>query len=533
METIALSQPKTTQLRADWSARILRMTAALLLAVLMPAHAGAASYIPDPSYGTGLISPDAFAGSFSRNYVGRNLVRLDNGDIVVAGLVPKFEGGTNLVNVGLVRYNASGTRVAWSNPTALYAFYGNQYLIYPNRDDATANNDLRIDDVKDMKLFGDRIFVLVDSYFQNFAGPYVKRSRVLVFKTDGQFLAAAAVGPADTFAGGIALYDNGAFPTVVSLVYAGYTRPESGPSRPVFARYTVAANGAMDEQVQATPNPANFCPADRACEIHGVALGGSFAGPPRVYLAGTRYQNGTANWDFLAMALNTNGTPITSFGHDGVNTVQFNVGGNLLDRANAIVVDRGGFASEDQIYLIGDVAQGCKQGAGVAKLTQDGELDNSFGAPVFLGGLSGKRVVGGSNSSPCLLNLVETSAVAGALVDDRLAVAGYQAAPCFSIGGAGCEDDVNGMAIVLGADTGDVGNVLSFERYPYTDTVGGSRTRHSGFAGVAASGDGTFTVAGFARYFQSAPGAPEGAFQYATLRIKPTVEIFSDGFEPD
>jgi len=74
---------------------------------------------------------------------------------------------------------------------------------------------------------------------------------------------------------------------------------------------------------------------------------------------------------------------------------------------------------------------------------------------------------------------------------------------------------------------------VSFDRYLYTDTIGGSRTRHSGFSGIVASGDGTFTVAGVARYFQSEPGAPPGALQYATLRIKPTFGIFADGFESD
>ena len=487
-------------------------------------------YLPDPAYNGGRYTVDAFAGSESLNYRAKKLVVLDNGDIVAASIVPPFTGGSNAINLGLVRYNASGQRVAWSNPTPDYAFFGGQYIVYPNSNDADVNDS--VTDVKDMKRIGNRIFVLID---HPFAGTADMDSRVVVFDTDGRLLSTNPIlsSTAAEYAGGIVVYSNFQFPETIGLAFAGTTVVNDGTSRPTYRRFTVNDDGtlaAMTDPVYVTAG--DLCDSLHDCELHGIAAGGSpGSAPTRFYLAGTRQYQGD-DWDYLIYAVLPSGNGATSFWTVGARGYAFDVGGTYRDSATAISVVRG-FASGDEIYLSGEVAQDCQPGVGVVKLDSSGNVVSAFG----------EVVVGGSNNdNPATCGIQSQLGdaradypIASAYADSRLAIVGFNVygPGVLCIVGEPCpEGNVDGELLVLDANSGAV---ESFRGYAYSDTVGGPRTRHSGLWGVVPSGAGTFTAAGDVRFFQSAPGAPAGSMQVTTIRLGAGGGdlIFADGFGGD
>lgn len=504
--------------------RVLRRFGVLLgaytLLALTP-HVARAQYERDPGFNGGQYYVDAFFDNQSRSYTGQKIVRLENGDVIVAGIVPPIGTGNNAVNLGLVRYNAAGVRVAWANP-GTYGYNGNQSVVYPNTNDITVNNTSSFIEVTDMKVFGARLFVLADASVPTGISPARRGARVTVFTLDGAFVASTPVGPFGLRTGGFALYS-----TVVNngdtLVLAGNTDPALGPTRAYFGRYSVAANGTLSLSFEATPNPGNLCPDSRNCVINGLGLArNSLSGVTGVYLAGGRQSSGN-DWDFLVMALGLNGEPVNAFSGDGGLTVPFDRGGSLSDIANDIVVSRVSSFGANEIYVVGNVAQSCKQGVGVVKLAEAGAVDEDFGAA---------KVIGGSNAPLCLLASAETHGLAAAVSGDRIAVAGYvqTPSPVLCGGATPCpEHDVDAAAIVLDAVTG---STLFSGTFPFSETVGGARSRHASFSDVAA-GDGDFTLTGSARFLQSAAGAPAGRLQFATLRIEPGAGLFSHGFESD
>jgi hypothetical protein len=485
-------------------------------------------YLPDPSYNNGRYTVDAFAGSESLNYRAKKLVHLDNGDIIVAAIVPPGSGGgSNAINLGLVRYNASGQRIAWSNPTPDYAFFGGQYIVYPNSNDANINDS--VSDVKDMKLIGDRIFVLID---HPFAGTADMDSRVVVFDTDGRLLSTNQIvtSTAAEYGGGIVVYSNFQFPETIGLAYAGTTIVSDGTERPTFRRFTVNTDGTLAAATDAVYVTAgDLCDSLHHCELHGIAAGGlAFSSPSRFYLAGTRQYQGE-DWDYLLFAVLPSGAGSTSFSDDGARTYAFDLGDNDRDSATAISVVRAVTSSSDQIFLSGEVARECLPGVGIVKFDSDGNSLASFG----------EVVVGGSdidNPTTCAVDRQLGSAradypLASAYADSRLAVSGinvYGPGTLCPIGEPCPEDNVDGELIVVDSNSGAV---ESFRGYAYSDTVGGARTRHSGLWGIVPSGTGSFTAAGDVRFFQSAAGAPAGPMQVATIRLGAQGDvIFADGF---
>jgi len=489
-------------------------------------------YLPDPSYNGGLYTVDAFAGNEGFSYRAKKLVHLDNGDVVVAAIVPPFGGGSaNTINLGLVRYNASGQRVAWSNPTPSFAFFGNQYIVYPNTSDGTVDDS--VSDVKDMQRIGNRIFVLIDHPFD---GTGDMDSRVVVFDTDGQFLATDPIVATSLpeHAGGITVYSNLQFPETLGLAYAGTTIATDGSTRPTFRRFTINADSTLTaETAPVYVTAGDVCSSTHNCQLRGIAAGGmSGSSPSRFYLAGG-YQYQGDDWDYLVFAVLSDGSAATSFSDDGARIHFFDVGGSGRDIANAISVTRGGVGSTDQIYLSGEVAQDCEPGVGITKFDGSGESQLGFGS-------GGDVVVGGSaetNPSTCSLDFAFGSAradigLASALDGGKLAVAGlniYGPGLLCTAGNPCPEDNVDGELIVVDAETGALD---AFRGYAFSDTAGGPRSRHSGLWGIVPSGSGSFTVAGDVRFFQSAPGEPAGAMQVATLRLGSASDvIFADGFD--
>ncbi|MEO8011749.1 MAG: hypothetical protein ABI650_08915 [Dokdonella sp.] len=484
-----------------------------------------APYVTDPGFNSGLYYADAFAGNPFEVRLGRRIVHLANGDVIAAGVVPATTGANRApINLGLVRYNSAGQRVAWSNP-GLYGFFADSYVIFPNS--GVAGNSSNVKDVLDLKVVGNRVFVMTDHRFNG--GDDID-SIIHVFGTDGSYIRSTKVfGTVQPeYSGGMVVYSSLTLPETVTVLVTGTTF--NGVWRPTFRRGTLNGDSSIALDAVVFPNPGNSCPSNRGCILRTIAVGGSFVfGPPtRFYLGGTR-QFSSNDWDFLVMAVNSDGSPLTAFSGDGVINVPFDDGGDSYDDVRSISVQPGtGFLNtRDRIYASGFVDRTCKDGFGVVKLTEAGDLDTTFGS-------SGKLVVGGANPGPGgLCPILGSSSAAYAndmtLASGKLAVAGFTARRpmILCIVGEPCpEDIVDGMVAVIDTEQGDV---ESFRTYPYSDLVNGARSRHSGFFGIVASGNGTFTATGDVRYFQIAAGQPSGGQQFGTLRVR-SDRIFAGNF---
>ncbi|HVT33062.1 MAG TPA: hypothetical protein VHE32_10460 [Rhodanobacteraceae bacterium] len=526
---------RATQRRFGRELAVLLMLAAPAVAVAQTADEApwvvdGSTYIPDPGYNSGLYGADAFAGSESYSYRAKKLVRLDNGDIIVAAIVPAGSGSNgNAVNLGLVRYDAAGHRVAWTNPPPLNAFFGDQYIVYPNVNDA--NNQDTVSDVKDMRRIGDRIFILID---HPFAGTADMDARVLVFGTDGHFISTNSITTttAAEYGGGIAVASNLMLPETITLAYAGTTVVADGTERPTYRRFTVEADGSLSPLTDIVYVTAgNYCDSTHDCELHGIAAGGSPIGAPtRYYLVGGRQYLGD-DWDYLVFAVLPSGAPATSFSGDGAEFYAFDDGGNDHDVANTVYASRG--ILDDSVYLAGEVARDCKPGVGVVKIDGDGNRVGDFGS-------GGETIVGGSTTAAptCGIQSALGSAradyaLASTLDSGKLAIVGlnvYGPGVLCPVGNPCPEDNVDGELVVLDSASGAVD---SFRGYAFSDAPGGPRTRHTGLWGIVGDGAGKFTAAGDARYFQNAPGDPAGPMQVATIRLMNGGgdSIFADGFD--
>ena len=497
-----------------------------------------APYLADPTFNQGLYQAVAYPGPQSNSQFGKAIARLSNGDVVVAGIAPKFDGslGAPPINLLMARYNAVGERVVWSNPGA-NGYQFDQYVVFPNTNNPADQTSVK--DVLDIKVFGNRIFVLVDHQFE---GGSDIDCHIHVFGTDGAFIKSTAVlqsGFAE-FSGGMYIYGSGTFPETVGIAVVASTF--NGVFRPTFVAGAINADSSITFNAPVFPNPGNYCPNNRGCILRAIAEGGrgSLGFPNRLYLAGTRQSSVPDNddWDFLVMAVNFNGTSIASFGGAGVTTVPFLEGGTNYDDANSIEVATTGFLADvhDEIYVSGFVDRECKDGLGIAKLKDNGSLDTGFGK-INGAARTGKLVLGGaippflgacSDLPP--LSTSDTYATDSALANGKLGIAGFTVKfnlPLCIVGQPCHEDDVDGMIAVIDTAHGDVD---SFRTYPYMEAVNGPRLRHSGFWGITESGSGSFTATGDVRYFQTSAGQPAGANKFGTLRVR-TDSIFAHGFE--
>jgi hypothetical protein len=509
------------------------LVAALIAATAAVPAAAVTSppYVMDPTFNGGKYYLDAFASSAAADYTAKKLVRLDNGDVVVAGIVPDLRGG-NAGGLGLVRYNAAGQRVGWSNPGDM-GFDGNQYVVY-NPNFLVPHP---IDDVKAIKVYGNRIFVLTETENYGLANtlqphPFFKGfgADVYVFGVDGSFLGTTQVGASDSsaddrdfFAGGIVVYANNLtqFNSPVSLAFAGY-QVESGIAKPVFNRLTVNDDSTFTGVTNLVyVNVGAGCA--NGCEISGIALGGRLlsSSPPRLYMGGSKLFQGK-NWDFMAIQVSSNGVPTTSFGGDGMAEQPFNIaGGTLEEHVRDIAVVSGGLTTnEDRVFVAGDVAVNCGDGVGIVKFKSDGTPDTSFGP----GGL-GRLLFGDnySSSSFCVLPRTDNHLHAIAIDGGNIVMAGERVAGSIFIGNT--EKSIDATF----AQVASAGNkVDNFSTFPCFDSTG--NRRNSSLWGLVPSGNGSFTATGFVTYRTSA-GSLAGYTQYATTRFAPQVDdIFGNGF---
>lgn len=377
-------------------------------------------HVLDPTGLCGGTVVDPFLANPHGQGAGRRLVRLPDGDYVVAALVPEhgFNPPSNgMWNIGLVRYRLPCSHVPWlpgqySVPTS--GTWPRRYLVYPNvgQPQFTA--------ISDLKVFGPHIHVLADRR-KTTSNSSVRDVVVVVFTQDGDFVGQydAMNSALDERGSGMVFFQDQGFPPgPAKLFVTGNTTGLAqvpGGTTITLVRLTRAAGGGLtrDGTLGAGGNltymdyvlPDSYCAAAaQPCHgfVNGIALSQSGGIFNRLYLGGALRRNTSGNWDYLVLATGFNGVLDTSFGGSGGGRqwAIFDAGGTNRDVANAVLV-RQVAPFQDEVFLVGEVAQqpaadgnAGNRGIGVAKFTHAGFLDPGFGS-------GGRSVTGGCSTPPC------------------------------------------------------------------------------------------------------------------------------------
>lgn len=512
--------------------------------VVAPGPLANAGYALDPGFNGGAFYLDRFAGSSSANYRGRKLVRLSNGDLVVVGLVPKFgqpDQADGYFNIGIVRYSAAGTRLAWpwNSP---YGNFDNQYLIYPGSQ-TSGQLTPRFSAVKDVKAIGNRLYIMVDH--TPVGGN--RDVHLLIFSTEGD-QAGRFLGHFDLYTGAFN-EDGGALAVLgspfiggsdklltVATVYGGsgnyisLKRFNIGGTTTFEGDTTFGSNGTRTAFLR---QDAGGCitgvATAGACPIIARSLATGFrglAGFGPIYVGAERQYSPTSatsnDWDAAVLKFSSNGDLQTGFGAGtgvggggGFAFVQFDRG-TKEDRNRGIVVRTLGlglpaFPYRDEIHAVASIAQACSAGTGIGKLDQDGHYVTTFGS-------GGKIRFGGwddPNDAQACAVYNATTPFAVAHDSNTLAIAGQDDAEV--------QNDFIPSAAVAFVDAGDGSLAQRFAAAitpPWT-----TFPSSSALYGIVANGDGSFSVTGDAR-----DGSTANTLMFASARIGRDL-IFANGFD--
>lgn len=374
-------------------------------------------HVLDPSGLCGGTVVDRFLANPNGEARGRKVVRLADGDYVVAALVPRhgFHPSPNgMWNLGLVRYRLPCSAVPWTAGPYRFPTSGiepNRYMVYPNVDSP------QFVSIIDLQAYGSQLYILADRAQTDVAGSD-RDVVVVVVNLTGELVGVypALNSALDERAAGMAFYSDGQIGSSVKLFVVGntYGLPQVPTgSVATLVRMTRGGGGALtrDNNLGAGGNltyvdytlPNSYCAAAaQPCHLVADALTVSSTGGffHRLYIGGSLRRNTTGNWDFLVLAAGFNGVLDGSFGDGGRQWAIFDRGGNNRDAATAIVARSTGLF-QDEVFVIGEVAQQTNvngnagnRGIGVAKFTNAGLADMSFGS-------LGKVVHGGCASAPC------------------------------------------------------------------------------------------------------------------------------------
>ncbi|MEO7013045.1 MAG: hypothetical protein ABI127_01960 [Dokdonella sp.] len=486
--------------------------------------AAAEPYLFDPSFNDGRFVLDHFQGPAAADEVGVFTARMSNGDAVVAGLVPSFgtvnacNYGQYLCRLGLVRYNAQGVRVPWSNP-GIYGFHGDEYIIYP-----ATNVFATYHFIRDLKIASnDRISVMVDTGLGSGGSNDVA---ILSFNSDGSPIQIKNVfgegGSADTsdfYGAQIALISSG----YMVVTATGYD-PQGG-AYVAANRLLIQADGTLfqdqswgSEYAGAVNRlikyraPGGYC-GQSSCEVtanYATAPVGMAEG--NIYIGGNVHIAGN-NWDPIVLKINsTSGVLKAEFNGTGWSRV-------IFDEPNSSLTDfiAGLYVYQNDVYLAAQVDRNCFQGVGMAK------INGATGQYVAAFGSGGKIVFGGEGNDLFCNTSGDQKTVPYAIsaTGGRIGVVGYQGFKMIF----GNSYEVDPMMAVVNAVNG---SVLSFHRYPVTRTDG-SRAGDAVLAGIYGGPLATspFTVSGYGR--DTSVG---NTLSYVSGRFIPVSadRIFASGF---
>lgn len=477
------------------------------------------AYVPSPSFNGGRLGLDHFAASNSADIAGRVTAPLSNGDIVVAGLINR-NTSTGLWNIGLVRYNASGTRVAWANPANGY--FGNNYAVYPNSTTPTYQY------IRDIKVQNGFIYVLVDVQLQTQTGLGRQNVRIVSFREDGSFHSdwgtfgypVSGGTDAEDFYGSQMVPISSTQMIVVALTYDSV-----GPYVSV-ARLTILGNGAvsldngwgspygggssLNRLIRYYP-PSGLCTAPPCNAIPGYATRAVALATADFYVAGSLQYTGT-DWDpFVLKISSVDGQVKPEFSATGWRRYGF-------DQPNSSLEDRaaGLYVYQDEIYLAAQVAQKCHAGIGMAKINgASGALMSSFAG-------TGKMVFGGQGDAAiCFSGSAADMPYAITATGGRIGIVGYGRRQI-----PGLYNNVDPLLAVVDAVGGAV---LDIALHPIL-RADGSRMGDGVFYSVYGGPNPTspFTAAGDGR-----DASAGNTLSYLTGRFIPVSadRIFANGFD--
>lgn len=470
-------------------------------------------FAPDPGFPlTG--RRDIIVGGVSSGATA--VVELSNGgDVALAGVVNNV--------VYLQRVTNAGQRGTW--PAASSATPG---LI---RFDPPA--DVAFRTVTDMKVFGDRLYVLANR--QRSATVTTNDVYVLVFGLDGAFRSSylAMAEFRDESGAGMAIYQTlvvgGSSSTYVSVI--GHRVLDAVESNPFVTRARLDGDtlvrdtsiGDVNGYVQ-IPVPGGLCaPFNEACsmEVSKIVVKptGVIGAVPVVYVGGAIRTSGN-DWDYGLLCISASGTPCAGFGNGGFVRRAFNNGGSLSDRATGIAVRRFGTfgAYTYTVYLSGNVARRCQAGIGVQA------FDGADGSTEFTFGLLGRVLVGGhdggsGSTAICFLNdgpdITEDSALSG----NHLFVAGARVYRDFS--GTAYSD----VQTLVFDTSGNIVDPLRSHVPRYPDNMSPPADMSSAVRAVATDTAGRFLVGG-------QTNAPSAIYPSAYLSGRFAQDrIFGSGFD--
>jgi hypothetical protein len=381
----------------------------------------------DPFFADDGVSIDRFAGA-PGYYDGRKLVRLANGDVVVAGTVV-VDGDDQL---GLVRYSPSGRRQTWPSIPPAYARYGNQYIVFPN----SAAPDPKLTGVADIKRYGGNLYVLATQTYRASNGLDKYQAAIVVFSEAGDFRGWWFIRLDDD------VYN---VPLAMDVSGNGRLTLVAGNSagglwtRLWTARYTIDANGvpnldngfgnggASTFELSSSTSSCSAAALGGKCPISGVDIAHE-AGlvvlvDPPFYVAFTKKYDNAGDHDPCIAAFSGSGQLRGAFNGSGVRCYPFDdAGSDHDDEAVAIDTDIhavGGFPPSyvQDIYLLADVSRQYSRGTGLLRV-------DASSAPVTEFGGTGKLLWGGCGST-CTVDLGDDTPLALARSGNDIGVAGH------------------------------------------------------------------------------------------------------------
>jgi hypothetical protein len=442
-----------------WCPVLLRIFAAALSLGSTSAFAALIPYIADPTFGNGRIGLDHFANPSTSDAPGRVAAKMSNGDIVIAGLVPKW-GSPNpsngLWNLGLVRYNAVGLRQEWSSP-GMYGVYGNQYIDDSNTDAPYFQY------IRDVKVVNDRIYVLLDSPDGT---NHTHDVAVYSFNSSGEEPFAGYGTSPTVFGGAVATPDPYDFygakivPMPDGHLIVVATAYDSEGSFFAVTRLNVLPNGSIvPDKTWGLPYGNSDYLREYRASVNTtayLATTNAASASSDFYVAGSESGQGDSD-AFIVKISGVDGSYKTEFGSNGIVSIDFaQPGGTHDDYATGIVVEG------NDLWLTAQVAQKCHPGIGIAKLDSvNGSLNLAFGG-------TGKVVFGGVGNVPfCLAGSDDDIPIAMSTSGGRLGIAGYHHD---AIPNAGSSYDPL-LAVVDAVN----GTLLDLAKHPTTDIYGSRR----------------------------------------------------------
>lgn len=362
-----------------------------------PRGVAAGEYLLDGAWGLGGLAAERYAGSNNGTYRGIKAARLANGDIVVVGEVT-YPGGTK--QLGITRRGPDGARITWPNVNPEYSVFDDQYVIYP-RDDATKPS---IYSVHDVKVYGDRIYVLVTGHLPS---PDTYAPNVVVFGADGSYQGwfFAYYTPESSVNDAVAMdiYND-------KLVVLGrHSLSVTGGFW--TAKWDVESNGGLGNVTFGDfPAPGGNDraePVDIAFRRIGsfIVIGGN---PGYYVLYSKKFSADAASEDFDVCLLSATGAnvPDESFAGGGVRCKAFDqAGSTLMDKAVALTTNGWGGIGEEThegVQVLASIARSIRDGIGMWELVDRADH------PVFgtgAGGLGQGRILfggcGGDGGEGC------------------------------------------------------------------------------------------------------------------------------------